>query len=96
MSLIAALDALVTVTFSAAIPMFALGVYQYRDCPFGGVLMVFPIVLTFVVLITALDEVVGSVATYQLLTLVFVVAGALLALLGSIRFYRLASGRWSV
>lgn len=96
MTLTGALESLVIISFSAALPLFTLGVHRFKDTPFGGVLLLQPLFLVLAVVAVVLDQVVTDPSLVRTTTLALVVIGALCAAVGAIRFFRLASGRWSV
>lgn len=96
MSLTATLDTLVTMTFSAALPLFALSAYQYRDSPFGGVLLAFPLFLLLGLLTLSVSDVFVQTGAREAVTVTLAGGAALVALHGAVRFYQLASGRRTV
>lgn len=96
MSLTATLDTLVTMTFSAALPLFVLAAYQYRDAPFGGVLLSFPLFLLLGLGTLSLDDVFVLNGNQEAVTLALAGGAALVALFGAVRFFQLASGRRTV
>lgn len=96
MPLTAALHTVVTIAFSAAVPLFALAAYQYRDSPFGGVLLVFPLFFLLALATLSLEAIAITSGTQQALTLSFVGGASILALFGALRLFRLASGRRTV
>lgn len=96
MSLTTTLDTLVTMTFSAALALFVLAAYQYRDAPFGGVLLAFPFFLLLGLLTLSLDHVFVQNGTREAVTVTLAGVAALVALFGAVRFFQLASGRRTV
>lgn len=96
MSLTATLDTMVTMTFSAALPLLVVAAYQYRDAPFGSVLLAFPLFLLLGLGTLSIDDLFLLNGMQETVTVTLAGGAALVALFGAIRFYQLATGRRTV